>query len=76
MSNALNISKNTARISLSGSQIYLRILHVYPLVDHSQNFEKISWFINTSWSTQESSGRKPDWLALSSSFSSMYLKST
>ena len=59
MSNALDISKNTARISFGGSQ---------------SKFEKISWFIDRSWFTQESNGRKLDWLGLTSSFSSMYLK--
>ena len=59
MSNALDISKNTARISFGESQ---------------SKFEKISWFIDRSWFTQESNGQKPDWLGLSSSVSSMYLK--
>ena len=30
--------------------------------------------MDRSWFTQESNGRKPDWLGLSSSFSSIYLK--
>ena len=59
MSNALDISKNTARISFGGSQ---------------SQFEKIWWFIDGSWFTQQSNGRKPDWLGVSSSFSSIYLK--
>ena len=37
-------------------------------------FEKVSWFIDRSWFTQESNGRKPNLLGLSSLFSSMYLK--
>ena len=36
--------------------------------------EKMSWFIDGSSFTQESNGGKPDWLGLSNSFSSMYLK--
>ena len=59
MSNALDISKNTVSISFGGSQ---------------SKFEKISWFIDRSWFTQELNGRKPDWLGLSSSFLSMYFK--
>ena len=59
MSNALDLSKNTARISFGGSQ---------------SKFEKVSWFIDRSWFTQESNERTPDWLGLSSLFSSMYLK--
>ena len=59
MSNALDISKNTEPISFGGSQL---------------KFEKMSWFIDRSSFTQESNGGKPDWLGLSNSFSSMYLK--
>ena len=59
LSNVLDICKNTACISFGGLQ---------------WNFEKISVFIDRSWFTQESNGQKYDWLALNSSFSSMYLK--
>ena len=45
LSNALDISKNTVCISFGGSQ---------------SKFEKISWFIDRNWFTQESNGRKPD----------------
>ena len=31
-------------------------------------------YIDRRWFTQESNGRKPEWLGLSSSFPSMYLK--
>ena len=37
-------------------------------------FVKPSWFIDRSWIMQESNRRKPDWLGLSNSISSMYLK--
>ena len=59
LSNALDISKNTACTSFGGSH---------------PKYEKISWFIDKSWFTQELNGRKTDWLWLSSSFSSLYLK--
>ena len=36
--------------------------------------EKTSWFIDRGWSTQEPNLWKPDWVHLSNSFSSMYLK--
>ena len=45
LSNALDTSKNTARISFGRSQ---------------SKFEKNSWFIERSWFPQESNGRKPD----------------
>ena len=43
---------------------------------HSQNLKKKkkSWFIDRGSFTQESNRQKPDWLGLSSSFSSLYLK--
>ena len=60
LSNVVHIYKNTtARISFGGSQ---------------SKFEKVPWFIDRSWFRQESNGRKPNWLGLSSSFSSMYIK--
>ena len=45
LSNAVDISKNTAHISFGGSQ---------------SKFEKISWFIDRSWFTPESNGQNPE----------------
>ena len=56
LSNALDMSKNTACVSFGGSQ---------------SKFEKVWWFIVRSWFRQELNERKPDWLGLNSSFSSL-----
>ena len=53
MSKAFNIFKKTNLTSRDGLQ---------------SNASNISWVIASNWFTQDSDGRKPDWLRFNSSF--------
>ena len=56
LSNALDISRKTARVSLDGNSS--KAVYIY-----------MQYVIDKSWLIVESPGRNPDWLGVSKSFS-------